>query len=91
VGQQIQNQDAPDKNSMSTTLSPFFGKNANEELAVEKLSIAFPNLKISSPVGMREKIEVNGEMFYLRGKGDSTSEKEKTRLIKFINSQLNVG
>jgi hypothetical protein len=83
--------DAPDKNSMSATLSPFFGKNANEELAVEKLSIAFPNLKILSPVGMREKIEVNGEMFYLRGKGDSTPEKEKIRLIQFINSQLNAG
>ena len=83
--------DAPDKNSMSATLSPFFGENANEELAVEKLSIAFPNLKILSPVGMREKIEVNGEMFYLRGKGESTPEKEKIRLIQFINSQQNVG
>ena len=83
--------DTPDKNSMSATLSPFFGKNANEELAVEKLSIAFPNLKILSPVGMREKIEVNGEMFYLRGKGDSTPEKEKIRLIQFINSQQNLG
>ena len=67
-------------------LSPFFGKNANEENAVEKLSIMYPDLNISSPPGMREKIKVNGETFYLRGKGKSTPEMEMKRLQEYITS-----
>jgi len=67
-------------------LSPFFGPNANEENAVSKLKEIYPNLKISSPVGMREKIKVNGKLFYLRGKGDSTPEMEMERLQEHIAS-----
>ena len=67
-------------------LSPYFGPNANEENAVSKLKEIYPNLKISSPVGMREKIKVNGELFYLRGKGKSTPEMEMKRLQEHIAS-----
>ena len=67
-------------------LSPFFGESANEENAVEKLSIMYKHLNISSPVGMREKIKVNGKLFYLRGKGDSTPEMEMERLQEHIAS-----
>jgi len=70
-------------------LSPFFGPNANEENAVSKLKEIYPNLKISSPVGMREKIKVNDELFYLRGKGDSTPEMEMKRLQEHIALQSN--
>ena len=67
-------------------LSPYFGPNANEENAVSKLKEMYPNLKISSPVGMREKIKVNEELFYLRGKGKSTPEMEMIRLQEHIAS-----
>jgi hypothetical protein len=67
-------------------ISMFFGPKANEENAVSKLKILYPKLKISSPIGAREKIKVNGKMFYLRGKGDSTPEMEMRRLQKYIRS-----
>lgn len=67
-------------------LSPFFGESANEENAVEKLKIMYPSLEISSPVGMREKIKVNGTLFYLRGKGDSTPEMEMERLQGYLKT-----
>jgi hypothetical protein len=35
---------------------------------------------------MREKIKVNGKLFYLRGKGDSTPEMEMERLQEHIAS-----
>ena len=67
-------------------LAPFFGAEDNEENAVEKLKIMYPNLEISSPVGMREKIKVNGTLFYLRGKGDSTPEMEMERLQGYLKT-----
>ena len=51
----------------------------------------YPSLKVSSPVGMREKIKVNGETFYLRGKGDSTPEMEMKRLQDFIKEITGTG
>jgi len=67
-------------------LSPFFGQNANEENAVEKLKIMYPHLEISAPVNPYEKIYVNGEPFFLRGKGDSTPEMEMKKLQEHITS-----
>jgi len=74
----------------SKDLSPFFGPNANEENAVDKLRAMYPNLKISSPVGMREKIKVNEKIFYLRGKGESTAEMQMKLLQEHI-TKINRG
>ena len=67
----------------------FFGPNANEENAVDKLKQIYPTLKISSPIGLREKIKVNGKLFYLRGKGSSTPEMQMLLLQEHIQEILN--
>ena len=74
------------KEQSDKDISAFFGPNANEENAVDKLSILYPHLKIYSPVGWKEKINVNGRMFYLRGKGNSTPKMEMKRLQEYIKT-----
>ena len=72
-------------------LSSFFGPKANEENAVEKLSIMYPDLEIYSPRGNpREKIYVDGEAFLLRGGifGDPTPEMEMRRLQKKLQGNI---
>ena len=60
-----------------------FGDDANEDDAVAALRIEYPDLKVGvASLNIRQKITVDGEAFYLKGKGNSTAEMEMRRLQK---------
>ena len=68
------------------TLDPFFGPKANEENAVDKLQVMYPNIPMRVAYSGRESIFVGDEQFYLRGYGDQTPEMEKERLAEHLKA-----
>ena len=68
-------------------LDAFFGPEADEENAVDKLKRKYKGIDIYSPFGNPyEKIFVDGDPFFLRGADGKTPEQEKQRLREKLDS-----